>query len=490
VQVICGGRAWELGAELGEGGFGKVFEARASDGREGAAKLVPKAPGSDRELLFVDLGDARNIVPIIDQGETDQAYVLIMPKAERSLKDEIAAQGPLAPSAALPILTDVAEALASLDGRVVHRDLKPGNILLLDGHWCLADFGISRYAEASTAPDTQKYAMSFPYAAPERWRFEHATNAADVYALGVVAYQLLTGSLPFPGPTQEDFRHQHLHENPPRLTAAGSRLRALVDECLYKAPQSRPTPANVLARLQRAGEDATGAGASALASVHQGEVARLAEDNRAASVARSDEERRAELRQTAARSFEHISESLLDVIRENAPTASVLPGRGGTGWTVQLRNARLTLWSLEASRSWNTNGRKPAFEVVSSSAVSIDFPPLRSGYAGRSHSLYYCDAKEAGSYGWYETAFMPGGFAPSSRNQAPWALHPGEEAARALAAGIDVVQCAWPFTKLDDDSMSEFVDRWIVWFATAANGQLQHPSQMPERDPNGRYRTT
>jgi eukaryotic-like serine/threonine-protein kinase len=78
VQVICGGTTWELGAELGEGGFGKVFEARASDGRAGAAKLVPKAPGSDRELLFVDLGDARNIVPIIDQAETDQAYVLII----------------------------------------------------------------------------------------------------------------------------------------------------------------------------------------------------------------------------------------------------------------------------------------------------------------------------------------------------------------------------------------------------------------------------
>ena len=89
---------------------------------------------------------------------------------------------------------------------MVHRDLKPENVLFLDGHWCVADFGISRYAEASTAPDTRKYALTPAYAAPERWRNEHATSATDVYSLGVIAFELLTGARPFPGPDLGYFR--------------------------------------------------------------------------------------------------------------------------------------------------------------------------------------------------------------------------------------------------------------------------------------------
>src|SRR5258708_40144833 len=100
---------------------------------------------------------------------------------------------------AVNILLDVAEALASLEKDVVHRDLKPENILFYQGHWCLADFGIARYAEATTSPDTHKYSFTPPYAAPEQWRFERATPATDVYAFGVTAFELLQGHRPFRG---------------------------------------------------------------------------------------------------------------------------------------------------------------------------------------------------------------------------------------------------------------------------------------------------
>src|SRR4051812_20860511 len=109
-----------------------------------------------------------------------------MPRADRSLRGHLAATGQILTFYdALTVLIDVTAALVDLDGKVVHRDIKPENILLLDGAWCLADFGISRYAEASTARDTHKWSMSPPYAAPERWRSERATSASDVYALGV-----------------------------------------------------------------------------------------------------------------------------------------------------------------------------------------------------------------------------------------------------------------------------------------------------------------
>jgi serine/threonine-protein kinase len=171
---------WTLGERIGGGGFGKVYAA-ASNGERAVIKLVPKTPGADRELLFVNLGGIRNVVPVIDSGEHEDSWALVMPRADKSLRQHLAdLRSPLDTPEVIAILADIATALSDMDSRIVHRDLKPENVLLLGGTWCLADFGISRYAEASTAPDTQKYALSPPYAAPERWRNERATSAADI----------------------------------------------------------------------------------------------------------------------------------------------------------------------------------------------------------------------------------------------------------------------------------------------------------------------
>jgi serine/threonine protein kinase len=260
------------------------------------AKLVPKAPGAKRELLFVDLIGIRNVVPVIDSGETNDAWVIVMPRAEQSLRqhlDEVA--GPLAVPDAVDVLSDIAATLADLDGKVVHRDLKPENVLLLDGHWCLADFGISRYADATTAPDTRKYALSPLYAAPERWRNERATIATDIYSLGVIAYELLSGDLPFSGTDIHDFREQHLHADPEHLAFVPAPLGALVEECLYKAAEARPSPSNVVARLARIAQTAPSAGLAKLEEANRAEAVRRGESGRRESEFRSDAERRAAL---------------------------------------------------------------------------------------------------------------------------------------------------------------------------------------------------
>lgn len=240
-------RKWVVGEMIGAGGFGRVY-AVTSDGEEAVAKLVPKDPGADRELLFLDLVGVRNVVPVIDRGETADEWVLVMPRAERSLRQYLDSRDDerLGVEEAVSILTDPAIALTDLDGRVVHRDLKPENLLFLDGTWCLADFGISRYAEATTAPDTQKFALSPPYAAPERWRAERATSATDVYSVGVIAYEMLAGSRPFPGPSVEEYREQHLHADLAPLAGVPTPLASLIEECLYKAPGARPTPENLV----------------------------------------------------------------------------------------------------------------------------------------------------------------------------------------------------------------------------------------------------
>ena len=248
-------REWIVGEQIGAGGFGRVH-AVTSGGDEAVAKFVPKDPGADRELLFAKLDGVRNVVPVVDSGETTHEWVLVMPRADKSLRQHLDEPGSgLDGSETVSVLRDIAAALVDLDGKVVHRDLKPANVLLLDGSWCLADFGISRYAEATTAPDTQKFALSPPYAAPERWRNERASGATDVYSLGVIAYEMLAGSRPFPGPGLEDYRDQHLHNEPPPLEGVPTLLAALVEECLYKAPGARPTPANLARRLTAVGSE-------------------------------------------------------------------------------------------------------------------------------------------------------------------------------------------------------------------------------------------
>ena len=232
-EVLKLGEQWIVGELIGTGGFGRVYALEDSD-PPAVAKFVPKDPESARELLFVDLDDAVNVVPIVDSGEHENHWVLVMPRAERSLRDLLnSTPGGLEPSESVDVLLDVSRSLESLEDGVVHRDLKPDNVLLLGGSWCLADFGIARYAEASTAPDTRKYSLTPQYAAPEQWRFDRATSATDVYALGVMGYEMMAGELPFQGPKAEDFREQHLYQNPPSLTTVPVPFSTLINECLF-----------------------------------------------------------------------------------------------------------------------------------------------------------------------------------------------------------------------------------------------------------------
>jgi serine/threonine protein kinase len=487
---------WTLGGDIGRGGYGVVLEASSDQVPNAVAKLVPKGPGAEREMLFVDLAGARNVVPIIDSGEIQDSWVLIMPRAEKSLREHIeSVQGRLPLGEALSILTDIATALSDLQGRVVHRDLKPENVLLLDGQWCLADFGISRYAEASTAPDTRKHSMSRPYAAPEQWRGIRATSATDVYALGVIGYELLAGNWPFQGPEPHDFREQHLHQNPEPLSGVPLMIVALIDECLYKGSDARPTPSNVLARLTRAAEATPSAGLAQLQQANLAEVGRIKEEERAASEARSEEERREELAQSASRSLIRMMHYLKDSILANAPAAALSANVPKTrpfreGWVIRLNEAGLAFEAPVAEQRYPWGQPSgPPIDVVASAALRVAGPANFQGYEGRSHSLWYCDAQTAGEYHWYETAFMDQPMLQSrDRPRDPYALSPGPDAAEAIGPGLMRVQVAWPFTPLSIDAMDEFVDRWAGWLALASERKLQRPMMMPEKQPQGSWR--
>lgn len=485
-SVIKLSQEWTLGKRIAGGGFAQVYEASSAD-QHAVIKMVPKAPGADRELLFAELGSPRNVIPIIDRGEHGSSWVLVMPRAETSLRAHIAASGnKLGADAAAEVLKDICDALIDLDGKVVHRDLKPENVLRYRGHWCLADFGISRYADSSTASDTRKFAWTPQYAAPEQWKHEHATSATDIYALGVMAFEMTAGNRPFSGPSLEDFRHQHLHVDPPPLSGVPPAFASLVDECLFKDQGARPTAANVRLRLERIAAPPS-PGLAKLQEANREEVRRIAEHSRRQSEERSEGERRALLANAAKTALEAISTELESAISSGASAAQ--KSRDGSGLTFKLNNARLTLLPIGTFRggTWGKRYSAP-FDVVCYSRLELEIPNPDRNYEGRSHSIWFGDVKQFGQYGWFETAFMLGVFTQRHSSVAPFALDPGDEAANALGPGIGEYAVAWPFTPVATGQMDEFIDRWIGWFAQASQGHMHYPGSLPERDPQGSWR--
>ncbi len=481
---------WTLGPRLGDpSGFGQVFEATADDGTIGVVKLVPKEPGAERELLFEELSGVPNIVPIIDTGEAGDSWALAMPRADESLRHYLRdAGGSLPLEEAVPILADIARALAHLAGQVVHRDVKPENVLLLNGSWCLSDFGIARYAEASTAEETRKFAWSAPYAAPERWRFERAGSATDVYSFGITAWEMLMGSLPFRGPAREDFRRQHLHQDPPSVTAAPAAFASLIEECLYKPMEARPAPKNLLARLERS-LSPTSSGAASLQAANQAVVAQQAKALAAASAAATDAERRTALFNAGGLSLRAISARLRQAILDNASSAAPDPKSRAEDWALQLGTASLGIDPATSVNSGVFGRWKPGFDVVASTAVGITIPPGRSEYYGRSHSLWFGDLQEEGVYRWYEVAFRLSALMPARTQQVPTALPPGEEAGRAFSNSTTEWALARPVVPIDQGDADAFIERWLDWFGRAASGALHMPSGLPEGgEPSGSYR--
>jgi serine/threonine-protein kinase len=455
---------------------------------------VPKTPGGERELLFVDIAGMRNVVPVIDSGETDDCWVLVMPRATKSLREHIQQVGhPFEPSDATKVLTDIATALVDIDAHsVVHRDLKPENVLLLDGRWCLADFGISRYAEATTAPDTKKFALSPPYAAPERWRAERATAATDIYSCGVIAYELLAGSLPFAGPSIEDFREQHLHQTAPSLAGVQVALDAIVMHCLYKPSAARPRPGRLLSRIEGLDQSrASGPGLARLQAAHHADALQQGDASRRNSERQSETERRSGLLAHAKDELAQVGTALRDAIAHAAPTIEIKNIVGG-GWNLRLGKAQLELSSSSAvgHAPWGSGWGPPKFDVIAASALGIRIPTDRYGYEGRGHSLWYCDAQEKGTYSWFETAFMILPLIPKHSPLDPFPLKPGDESARAIGPGIAEFQLAWPFTPIALSDLDEFIDRWASWLADASQGKLLHPTTMPEHQPDGSWRRT
>jgi hypothetical protein len=228
---------------LGRGGMGAVYEAtQLSLGRTVALKLL--APGLDaeafkerfrREARLQARLEHPNIVPVYEAGEAPEGLYISMRLIRGTNLHGLVKSGQLTPPRAVKLLSQVADALDAAHGAgLLHRDVKPQNILVDEQDRAfLADFGITKAADGTAYTGTGGFLGTLAYAAPEQIQGE-ATTSSDVYALAGVAYECLTGSIPFPGLAEPAMLYAQLAETPAPATGRNARLPAAVDAVLAR----------------------------------------------------------------------------------------------------------------------------------------------------------------------------------------------------------------------------------------------------------------
>ena len=269
------GSAYTLEQELGGGGMSRVFLADETRlGRKVVVKLLSpelsqgiSAERFEREIRLAASLQQANIVPVLSAGESAGMPFYTMPFVEgESLRARLRTSGTMGVAQAVSVLRDVARALAYAHERgIVHRDIKPDNVLLSGGAAVVTDFGIAKAISAARAPAegatlTQLgTSIGTPaYISPEQAAGDPTVDhRADLYSFGCMAYELLSGQPPFAGRTPQRMLAAHMSEKPQALDELRPEvppaLAAVVMRCLEKEAQARPQSATeVLEALEAA----------------------------------------------------------------------------------------------------------------------------------------------------------------------------------------------------------------------------------------------
>ena len=292
---------YEITGPLGAGGMGEVYRAKDLRlGREVAVKVLPEGVASSPDRLARFEREARtvaglnhpNIVTLFSVEDEDGVRFLTMELVEGQTLANLIMPGGLPLARVLDLSIPLTDALIAAHERgVIHRDLKPGNVMVTrDGRVKVLDFGLAKSAETATPSEDTTTAASpvshagevmgtVPYMAPEQIRGEMADARTDLFALGILLYELSTGRRPFAGETWIDVGHAILRDTPELLTRLRadlpSDLERVVSRCLEKNPRERIQSAldvnNELRRLRQ--------------MVERGEPRRSAPDRMAASIA-------------------------------------------------------------------------------------------------------------------------------------------------------------------------------------------------------------
>lgn len=234
------------------GGMGQLYKAWDTVNECNVAiKVIKIGNASDRELLWEELKIAENLVhPNIirtlycdeTEDELGQSIYSVMEFAENgSLKSLIDKSRNLIPfNTCLIYFNDILSGLQEAHKTIIHRDLKPANILLgNDNSLQICDFGIAKYVDMLTRTNTRKGYGSIQYMAPECWLLDINTLKMDIYSLGIIFFEILTLQKPFNGPTELDYREQHLLSNLPIVADLRPEVPVSISEIIRKMTNKR-----------------------------------------------------------------------------------------------------------------------------------------------------------------------------------------------------------------------------------------------------------
>ncbi|MCC3272009.1 protein kinase [Arthrobacter zhangbolii] len=257
--ITLGGR-FQLTDRIAIGGMGEVWKARDLVlGRIVAIKILKEEYTGDPGFLNRFRAEARHtallnhpgIANVFDYGEEEGSAYLVMELVPgQPLSTIIERDKVLSPDRTLSIIGQTATALAVAHNQgLVHRDVKPGNLLMLpDGKVKITDFGIARLADQVPLTATGQVMGTAQYLAPEQATGQQATGSSDIYALGVIGYELLAGRRPFSGESQIAIALAQVNDTPPPLPESiPEPVRALIMSMLAKDPADRPADAEALA---------------------------------------------------------------------------------------------------------------------------------------------------------------------------------------------------------------------------------------------------
>ncbi|HEU5171818.1 MAG TPA: protein kinase [Gemmatimonadales bacterium] len=276
LKAALAGR-YALAREIGAGGMATVYLAEDLRHRRKVAVKVLRRElaaslGSERFIREIEIAaqlQHPHILPVLDSGEADGFLYYVMPFVDgESLRARLARQGELPIPEAVRLLGEIADALAYAHAHgVVHRDIKPDNVLLSGRHVLVTDFGVAKAVTEATGRHeltTAGVAIGTPaYMAPEQATADpHVDHRADIYALGVLGYELVAGGTPFAGTPQAVLAAQ-VTQDPPPVTAhrpsVPAPLAEVIMRCLAKHPADRwQTAQEVVERLEQIATPSTG----------------------------------------------------------------------------------------------------------------------------------------------------------------------------------------------------------------------------------------
>src|ERR1700722_13588658 len=252
---------FRLQARLGAGGMGRVYLAFSPAGRAVAVKVIHPHLARDpafaarfrREVVAAQAVNAIYAAPVVAAGpDDDPPWLATAFVPAPSLQEVVAAAGPLPEDAVWRLAAGLAEGLRAVHASgLVHRDLKPGNVLLATDGPRVIDFGIARVLDGTRLTSTADVLGTPSYTSPEQAQGGSVDPPSDIFSLGGVVYFAATGQAPFGGGIPAALLYRIVFDEP-SLDALPPQLRSLVAACLDKNPATRPTPAQLATALMPA----------------------------------------------------------------------------------------------------------------------------------------------------------------------------------------------------------------------------------------------